>query len=240
MSAILNIDSKEIVLTEEPFSQSRSFSKAPNVCFNNVTKLVTLECSLCKKLPNRKSNYRNHYCLYYSDNRLVLVYIETMLDFGMDNDAITKYITFTFNDTSHVQSGNWTISYDSVTTDFTAPSDLEDFVLHSYGEWWSFNKGFILNGIVGYQGTAISYKFIYLELLSTNTTQIKPKTMLTNTEQLYPFVNIGNSNITNKPETMQEKQEEFKVQNLIPTRLWFYTRERELDNGDIKYFIPIS
>lgn len=247
MTAILDLPFKPLNLLGEAYVDARTFLPNPHVLLTGAfDRLLMLHFTTHIPIPNRKTPYRNHYALYVHKSLpiFLLVWVETTLDFGKSNDAELKYYNVTCqtsdSDNNILPLANkiqqWTASYDTVSVSFDPPDKFDDYILYSNGEWWFFDRGFILNGI----RKGNEYTLDYLEF---HTTQPPPNTnpFLVQPSSFQPFIN--NTSISSSPNTIlttNTKQTKKKIQSCFPSIYWFTSRALELTNNNITFFEPTS
>uniref|UniRef100_A0A0C9RBD3 UBR2_1 protein n=1 Tax=Fopius arisanus TaxID=64838 RepID=A0A0C9RBD3_9HYME len=170
MSALLQVATKEINLCAEYGYSTRNFSKRPRVIVSNDYKsCLFLVYSQKAPLPNRLTDYRNHFTLFQDkDKTLVVVRSETTMEYR-DNDAVLLYDVLTVVDEEEErlrsQKGSWHVSFDRITYSNERPASFANYELVCSGEWWFFDKGIVLNGVTKYiKDTECLSMFIYYEL----------------------------------------------------------------------------
>jgi hypothetical protein len=230
MSAILNLTlTKPLDLLGEAYVEARTFLPSPYVILtSNFDRLLWLNFTSTKPIPNRKISYRNHYALYTYKTSLLLVWTETTLDYGKANDAVLNYYNIECQAEESLTNkiSQWSVSYDHVSVSYKKPLNFTNYNLHSSGEWWYFDRGFILNGIVDSE-----YTFNYFEFHTT-----KPQEIITEKPFTFFPLNQNAFKPTNSP--INIKQE--KLQICFPSIYWFITRSIELSNNNITFFEPTS
>lgn len=173
MSALLKNDTLLINLNAEYYYSSRNFNKVPNVYFaDNYRSCMFLVYTNDRvELPNRVKNYRNHFTLYTDGQSVLIVRTETTLIYN-DNDAVLTYELIVpsenVRDRYRVTREPWTVSFDRISFSNKRPKTFANYRMLCSGEWWFFDKGFILNGvttpIVSNCAPQCKSIFIYFEL----------------------------------------------------------------------------
>lgn len=167
MSALLPIEASELNINAEYGYSSRTFSKVPMVYqSHDYSSCLFLVYQQPEVIENRKSNYRNHFCLYVNDKSIVVARTETTL-YHLDNDAIITYDYITpansLEDRYRSKYKNWDVSFDKISYSNECPS-LVGYRLICSGEWWFYDKGVILNGLTVYESKHMCMSiFIYYE-----------------------------------------------------------------------------
>ena len=174
MSALLNLPAVAINLNAECYYSARSFQRVPEVFFaedyRSCMFLVYTNDRIT--LPNRMKNYRNHFVLYSDGRSLLLVRTETTLVYE-DNDAVLTYELIipsdTVTDRYYTCRKPWSVSFDRISFSNKRPGSFIGYRMVCSGEWWFFDKGFVLNGTTSAITTnsdcvPCKSMFIYFEL----------------------------------------------------------------------------
>lgn len=174
MSAIISELAADIIdINSEWGRQTRTFSKYPAVyetdSTNPYNSAMFLVYTTTKLIPNWMPDYTNHFAMYKSDHHLIIDRTETSLQQeGIDAEQMIHSITPTKCSKLQVND-NWMISRDDIS--FSENLNLENCKPVCVGEWWYYDKGYILNGLGNYQSW-----FIYYELHAPNIVKSTKKT----------------------------------------------------------------
>lgn len=164
MSALLTIEAAELNIYADYDACNRAFRR--DVLFLEVDEYKSCMFLVYKTkvlLPNKETNYRNHFTLFRNDKSLIVVRSETSLELT-DVDAILQYhiITPISGQCSRIEHKRWTISFDKIEYSRQPPFNFLTYSLICSGEWWYFENGIILNGVASNE--LADSMFIYYEL----------------------------------------------------------------------------
>lgn len=163
MSALLNQQTLEPIKINQQFAfKGREFHKTANVLetgdFDECLVLSFLSCTLLKLNNN---TYRNHFTLFTSQNEIIICLAETTL-WVKDDDVELRYMRIKPLSATKSSCCGWNVSQDKIEYSNKCPADFTTFTLLCHGEWWFFDRGYILNG-KGATTSPLTY-FIYMEL----------------------------------------------------------------------------
>lgn len=170
MSALLNTTASEINVCAEYGYSAREFTRQPRVMIcQDYKSCLMLVHYQSRMLPNRQSDYRNHFTLFRSKTSILVVRVETTLVHN-DNDAVLTYDRIRVSDDQadrmRASKDDWDVSFDrNVEYSNMRPDNFTDYELIGSGEWWFFDRGVILNGVTKYvEDSSCLSLFIYYEL----------------------------------------------------------------------------
>lgn len=160
MSAFLKVDAFTIDMYGVDTNYCRTFTKTVNVIESNDFQSCLVLYFKTNKvvLPNRIKMYNNHFCLYVSDTSILVVLCEAKLSSSL------KFFSITPTECYRWSNEQWDVSFDDVEFSSKPPRSFSDYILHSHGEWWYYDNGYILNGKRFSLNTRPHQVFIYIEL----------------------------------------------------------------------------
>lgn len=172
MSVFLKLtDYKTLDLFKEYGFSNRVFNKQIRVPVSKKYKtamFLAFESEI--SLPNRLTNYKNHFTMYKNEHSVLIVRVESSIK-HVDVDAVLMYDHITPKVSAKSEERwNWVVSYDEIEYSSELPPDLDTYDMLCSGEWWYFDRGVILNGIAAFGITddicnePITSTFIYFEL----------------------------------------------------------------------------
>jgi hypothetical protein len=184
-------------------------------------------------LAARRCPYRNHYSLFVSETALIIVRSETGLRHA-ETDAILEYdVFFIDKDKSKLSNANvgmeWKVSFDNLKFSPDPKTALETSLLYCWGEWWYFDRGFVLRGTKrGGIPVLIYYEFYQDDAFSLPQQQNVQKN---NNAFIQTILRPLAKDATVDIEAIQQM-------SIVPSNRWFEDRTLELSRGDTSYFIP--
>lgn len=178
MSALLDIEVPETIdINSEWGLHTRTFSKNPNVyetdSTNPYNSCMFLVYRTKKLIPNWIKAYTNHFTMFANKTNVIINRTETSL-IHQNIDAVQTVQNICPTKCSRVElNEGWIISRDDII--FSENFDSSDCKMLCAGEWWFYDKGYILNGI----GNGSSW-FIYYELHAPTLVKSNKKTTALN------------------------------------------------------------
>lgn len=154
----LNI-SKELGTITREFTGTVQFNNSTN--YTAMLSLFYVNKNSKVKFPNRRTPYRNHFCLYTDNSGGVVIVRSETTRRHKDRDAVLYYNVVTTTEKSLGQCcvGSWFVSFDRCAHSVLKPRSFRTYTLCCAGEWWYYEKGVVLNGVIGDRSCLAYYEF---------------------------------------------------------------------------------
>lgn len=156
MSVFLNNDTVEVDLYHDYGNARRRFFPTSrnlerDIDFIPKSCLFLVYCQPKPMLKNHVKKYYNHFSLFSNDDTVVVVRSELNIVNDTGESSVMYDVITVSDDLSHRKAssiGHWSVSFDSeFQYSNVCPHFAQDrFKLRCTGEWWYYDKGYILNG----------------------------------------------------------------------------------------------
>lgn len=229
----------------------RQFSKhtqvTPNVRYKSCLFLVYEQFE--GAIANLIKKYRHHFNLFVNDDSVLIALNDTNYH-DIDNESTIMYFVITvsgdINNRWATSHGNWRVSFDK---EFVFETKCPNFILDKYrllcsGEWWYFDKGYVLNGLSAFDANRCrcpsSSFLIYFEF-HTDCSILQANNCATQNRTFHIKVNYHDPP-PQVPLTpfMTPIQPKLYTASPVPSLSWFQKRQDELTKGNISYFTPLE